>query len=415
MRLDPKPAVDATLISLGFAAASIREETSERHDDTVFHAVHQRGHRAVIAVERCLISGVAQLEGALARGWFRLRGAGVFDARRTAVAEVPFVVVTTKWFSSRSATRIATFIDESGLGSTCRWLVTDGERLLWTSEAANPEFVAEPEIAKRKPTTSGHRSPGATGFSDQFLVCAKTLLLRSLPGRWSRLTAHSSPVPGGIHSAGDLAGAAGVSTSQAHRFVSAFRRLGLLGTDGDEFEIVDRARLLRAFAERSVRQRDRGVRARLRGMRPDEWPRDASRLMIRAKGTQLELTPGHRFAVTGHRALSLHGLRTGLPLWHVVGAPLMIYVDGDVDRVARDLGFEIDDAPGWDALFVRPQFPESVWRFVHDLGTERSVPHVDIVQCAIDLVLEPFKGKEALDNFAESLPALFESADGGRR
>lgn len=93
----------------------------------------------------------------------------------------------------------------------------------------------------------------------------------------------------------------------------------------------------------------------------------------------------------------------------------MIYVDGDVDRVARDLGFEIDDAPGWDALFVRPQFPESVWRFVHDLGTERSVPHVDIVQCAIDLVLEPFKGKEALDNFAESLPALFESADGGRR
>lgn len=93
----------------------------------------------------------------------------------------------------------------------------------------------------------------------------------------------------------------------------------------------------------------------------------------------------------------------------------MIYVDGDVDVMARDLGFEIDDAPGWNVLFVRPQFPESVWRFVHDLGTDGSVPRVDVVQCAIDLVLEPFKGKEALDKLAESLPALFDAADGGRR
>lgn len=411
MSRDPNTA----LAALGFATESIHVESAERRDDAVVHAVHQRGHRAVIAVERCLISGIAQLEGALARGWFRLRGAGVFDARRTAAAEVPYVVVTTKWFSARSAARIAAFIDESDLGSMCRWLVTDGERLLWSSPEARSEFVADSGIAKNKPATSRHQTPGAAGFSDQFLVCAKTLLLRSLQARWSRSAALSSASRDAIRSAGELARVAGVSPNQAHRFVSAFRRLGFLRTDGDVFEIVDRARLLRAFAERSVRQRDHGVRARLREVSPDEWPHDASRLKIRANGPQLELTPGHRFAVTSHRALSLHGLRSGLPLQHVVGAPLMIYVDGDVDVMARDLGFEIDDAPGWNVLFLRPQFPESVWRFVHDLGADGSVPRVDVVQCAIDLVLEPFKGKEALDKLAESLPALFETADGGRR
>lgn len=342
-----------------------------------------------MAVERAPAGGRENLEARFARGLLRCQVAlqefSIPDARRLAVVIVaPSLSVATEQALER-------FVKAASRG--VEWFVTDGQRLLGPGASGSGRGLRGGDRDSR----FAARAPAAGGFSDRFLACVKALALSDDPAAGA--SAYSSSPAGSASDLERLAARAGVSLPHVYRFLRAYERMGFLERDRAGMRLVRRAALFEAWALRVTRQFERPLLGVVSSAVFDRWQRRAP--------AELAKVPC-RLALGLHFAAAEHGAH------EVAHAALTFYVDGDPAGVAEILGIDlIPRAARASAVeFVRPLFPEALWRGV--LIGERGWPVTDAVQCYIDLLRHPARGAQAARALLGRHAALFADPEAQR-
>lgn len=370
---------------LGLKLISGRGVTS---NEIIVAELPQRRYR--IAVERARLPGAEEIECRIARAWLRLR-----SNDQAPDGSTPLIVVMVKAFSERTRDRLERFLERHGV--RVPWLLTDGERVLALAAVLLPATASwRPDATSSRPRR--RTTAARIGLTDKALSCVKALVYAGAPGLRPGGYAISRASPsssfGAIHSIDDLARSAGTSKAHAYRFVNQYRQLGFVQGGPNELVLVRRTELLQRFADRVVAA-EPSLAAIPASASVDAWLQQLPRRM-----------GDLRIAVGAHRAAGLLGIH------EVVGAPLTIFVADAFDSVASRLELKLVTASDRQAPIIlrHPRFPQALWRGLLD-APKSELPVTDLLQCYVDLLHDPYRGRDLAEAIARATPALFDDPD----
>jgi len=255
--------------------------------------------------------------------------------------------------------------------------------------------------------------PRRDPFSDLGQWLAKVLLASALPPELLR--APRVPIP----NARRLAQLARVSAPTAAEWVRSLRSEGFLDEQHGALQIVR----VREFLDRwraAVQQRPlKRVPARFTLVEgePDLQLRQAlERYPFRADGSASPTADGA--AITWHgvprACLVMFDAALSLGVHHVVGAPVHLALEHvDAQSLSR-FGLRASEARDAHVHVLEPRMPESLFRaaVLSRPETGFQVPCCDILQCWLDVVDHPVRGRELADLIERAIldPALIRGA-----
>lgn len=262
------------------------------------------------------------------------------------------------------------------------------------------------------PPTSEAR-PLRDPFSDLGQWLAKVLLARALPPEILRAPRLSIP------NARRLAQLAQVSAPTAAEWVRGLRGEGFIDEQRGELHIVR----VREFLDRwraAVQQRPlKRVPARFTLVEgePDLQIRQAlERYPFRADGSASQAADGAPIIWNGvpRACLVMFDAALSLGVHHVVGAPVHLALEHvDAQSLSR-LGLRVSEARDAHVHVLEPRMPESLFRaaVLSRSETGFQVPCCDILQCWLDVVDHPVRGRELADLIERAIldPALIRGA-----
>lgn len=356
-------------------------------------ATDQRSNPILLAVEHAPPVGTHALEGAIARGWLRLRAC---LRPRTGLAGRRLVVlIVTRAMGAKARTQLDEFVATT-IGPDLGWIVVDGKRELGRSRNLEPigENVAEPPAGK---AMLPHRRGGiGNPFTDGMLCCVKALIHRESGLGFGRIP--SAGRDANPHDA--IAAAADVSRMQVNRFLRSFEAHGFVRRRRDRIDLVRRAELFTRFAERLIPAYRRATRAMPKSGAVEDWLDHPSRSSGWSEYGRNE-NPNLRFALGAHRAAEFHGVH------EVVGAPICLHFEGDIHELAEALDLVLEPRDEGRIQLVPTPFPAAVFRFA-TRRREQDWPVVDVLQAWIDSRFHPTRGSELAAEIARRFPKVFD-------
>lgn len=364
-----------TLRDVGF-------ENLERVDielDAVWRGIHG-GRPCLVALERAAVGGRENLESRLARGCLRV------DAVRSQSSDLDdrtsFVVIQTRAMSPRTSEALSHFARRCH--PFTRWIVTDGQRWLGSSEnVSKSRVINQPRESRKKPTLFG-------GFSDRFLSCVKALVLPAK--QWAPSDYPVGSTRESVSDVKSLSRRAGVSIPHVNRFLKTYGRLGFLDRDASGIRLVRRDDLLSSWSLRMVQQFEAPVLGSVPQSTAESWLRQAP-------PAASDADTGHSVALGLHHAAAAHGVHV------VANAPISLFVKDNPTTIADRLGIDlVKDGPA-NVELLRPSFPHSFWRGVVISGKGWAI--TDVLQVYLDLALHPRRGAAVCRALKDRYPAVF--------
>ncbi len=348
-----------------------------------------------VAVERARLRGREELESRLARGAARLAAL----ARDRKSHPGALVVIRAPSLSPRTEEALDRFcsevLSEGAWNRDLEWVITDSRVVLGPArlrmEGSTARRIIGAPVRRRRRVDSG--------FSDSFLCMTKAVAFAQLEPRWIPGSTRLRMPGGSITDADQLAHAAQVSLPQVHRFVRTAREAGhlLVGPKGLRLRSFDT--LAAQWAQRIDRHRRSAICAAV------QEPDVATWIARHKERFRLERDDDRNPPRTG-AALGLHEAAERWGLKEVTGAPLTVYVFGDLDQAVVDLGLEVATGDSFDLWLLNPRFPRALALGLSDPGG-RGVQAIDIVQCYLDALADPVRGSDAAARIRTALGPLF--------
>ncbi len=388
----------------GAISAAFREHGWKVTPNSRYHAAGQ-GHEVDLVVRKRGLTYVVEVKsssdarrpvlvGLLADGILRSRAAA------KTLGGQPLAVVASPHISDAMASALRHYAEDFA-PDAAYGLLDAGERF----ELHGPGLE---DVRPTEPSVSPVGRPSLTRpvdiFSDRNQWLLKVLLAQHVPERLLRAPR------GSITNFSTWAAAAAVSLASAARLADVLSRDGFLEVRRRSLELV---RLRELFDRwRAANRRPVGdVAARYLFGRPGRGRSTAAiARYLEARGASS--SPG---ALGARVCLGLFSACEHLGFRFVHGVPDFIYAEEPSPSVLDGLGL-VQSEPGEriDVMVRRPRWREAVFRgCVTSQGARPTVPVADVIQCWLDLVDHPARGREQADVIWKSvLQDLVGRADG---
>ena len=303
------------------------------------------------------------------------------------------IVLMVRSLTSRTAHRLQRFIHQT-TGSEVGWVATDGE-VAWQPGAESK--ITERPLAPGLAAPRGRRPSGGRRsdplFTDGMLACLKGAFATVLgPNHFGSpqlerplTTSESERRPAAV-----LARLANMSQSQAYRFLSAYQKRHFIEVTRDEIRPVRRGEILAEWSKRFRPAVRDATRASTGDVDLDDW----------LSRTRFPSSVGMRAAIGAHRAAELFGVHA------TVGAPLTLHIETHTTVFARQTRLEIEPVGGANVLLVPTPYPRAVFDWALPPKGRVSIPSVDLVQCYLDALVHPHRGRELADALSTAFPDL---------